>query len=58
MDDVPAALRFELRLTWMGGASILRKIKAAGYDVLTKRPRNSSIDWLRIVMQTLLFPHA
>jgi phytoene synthase len=32
-------LRFELRLTWLGGSGILDRIESAGYDVFRRRPR-------------------
>jgi squalene synthase HpnC len=32
-------LRWEIRLTWLGGATVLRKIRAQGYDSLSKRPK-------------------
>ena len=31
-------LRWELRLTWLGGTRILDKIEANGFDVLGSRP--------------------
>jgi hypothetical protein len=33
-------LRFEMRLTWLGGSSILDRIEAVGYDVFHRRPRH------------------
>jgi len=40
--DLPAKverdIHLELRLVWLGGMSILRKIEASGYDVFTARP--------------------
>ena len=37
-ESVSGRLRYELRLTWLGGWTILNKIDAAGYNVFTKRP--------------------
>jgi phytoene synthase len=37
-DRVGRALRFEMRLTWLGGSGILRRLEAAGYDVFRRRP--------------------
>src|SRR5262249_37001517 len=37
-DRVGRDLRFELRLTWLGGSGILDRIEAAGYDVFRRRP--------------------
>lgn len=38
-DRVGSDLRFELRLTWLGGSGILDRIEAAQYDVFRHRPR-------------------
>ncbi len=48
LDDVPAGLRRELRLAWLGGTEILRKIENRGYDVWSARPWLSKWDWLRL----------
>jgi len=40
-DRVGPELRFELRLTWLGGASILDRIEAVGGDVFHRRPHHS-----------------
>jgi squalene synthase HpnC len=37
-DRVGRSLRFEMRLTWLGGHGILDRIEAAGYDVFNRRP--------------------
>ena len=37
-DRVGGDLRFEMRLTWLGGSGILDGIEAAGYDVFRRRP--------------------
>ncbi len=38
-DQVGRPLRFEMRLTWLGGNGILDRIERAGYDVFRRRPR-------------------
>jgi squalene synthase HpnC len=38
-DRVGRDLRFEMRLTWLGGSGILDGIEAVGYDVFRRRPR-------------------
>jgi hydroxysqualene synthase len=43
-ERVSPALRFEMRLTWLGGASILDRIEAVGGDVFRRRPRHSALD--------------
>ena len=42
-DRVGRDLRFELRLTWLGGSHILERIEAAGYDVFRRRPRHGAV---------------
>ena len=39
-DQVSPALRFEMRLTWLGGARILDRIERVDYDVFRRRPRH------------------
>jgi phytoene synthase len=43
-DRVGRELRFEMRLTWLGGSRILDRIEAAGYDVFRRRPRLTVLD--------------
>ena len=38
-DRIGRELRFEMRLTWLGGSGILDRIEGAGYDVFRRRPR-------------------
>ena len=47
-DRVGRDLRFELRLTWLGGSAILDLIEAAGYDVFRRRPRHGTAGKLRL----------
>jgi squalene synthase HpnC len=37
-DLVHGRLRYELRVTWLGGMLILDRLEEAGYDVFTRRP--------------------
>ena len=37
-DQVGGDLRFEMRLTWLGGSGVLDRIQAVGYDVFRRRP--------------------
>jgi hydroxysqualene synthase len=39
-DRVGRDLRFEMRLTWLGGSSILDRIEAVQYDVFRRRPQH------------------
>jgi phytoene synthase len=38
-DGVDGRLRWELRLTWLGGSRILQKTEQAGFDVFNNRPK-------------------
>ncbi len=42
-DRVGRDLRFEMRLTWLGGSSILDRIEAAEYDVFRRRPHHGPL---------------
>ena len=42
-DRVGRDLRFEMRLTWHGGSSILDRIEGVGYDVFRRRPRHGVV---------------
>ena len=44
-------LSWEIRLTWLGGVDILRKIHLAGYDTLHQRPALSKWDWARLMFK-------
>lgn len=48
-DAVGGRLRWELRLTWLGGMRILENIEAAGCDVLSRRPTLGSRDAPRLL---------
>ncbi len=43
-DRVSRELRFELRLTWLGGMSILDRVEAVGGDVFNRRPKLTALD--------------
>ncbi len=47
--SIPGALGFELRLTWLGGASLLKKIERVGYDVFRRRPTLSKLDFAKLL---------
>jgi phytoene synthase len=51
---LPPKLAWEIRLTWLGGTSILRKIEDLNYDTLTTRPRLSAADFLALAPQAWL----
>jgi len=47
-EKVEPELRLQLRLTWLGGMSVLRKIESVGYDIFRRRPSLSKLDWVRL----------
>jgi len=47
-DRIGRDLRFEMRLTWLGGWGILDGVERAGYDVFRKRPRYSALGKARL----------
>ncbi len=48
-DEVHGRLRWELRLTWLGGSRILDRLEATGFDVFHHRPTLRKIDVPRLV---------
>jgi len=47
-ERVAPELRLQLRLTWLGGVTVLRKIEWVGYDVFRRRPSLSRLDFVRL----------
>jgi squalene synthase HpnC len=47
-DRLGSDLRFEIRLTWLGGSGILDRIEAVGADVFHRRPRHGLFDRLAL----------
>jgi phytoene synthase len=47
-------LRLEIRLTWLGGVTILRKIEAQQYDTLNRRPKVGKADMARLFLRALV----
>jgi phytoene synthase len=43
-DGVHGRLRWELRLTWLGGRRVLEKLERRGFDVFTRRPTIGILD--------------
>jgi len=52
-DGVGGRLRWELRLTWLGGSRILEKTEAVGFDVFRNRPTLTAADAPALVWQAL-----
>jgi squalene synthase HpnC len=57
-DRVSRELRFEMRLTWLGGMSILDRIEAVGGDVFQRRPRHSALDKAALAWRAWRWPAA
>jgi phytoene synthase len=47
-------LRIEIRLTWLGGTTILRKIEALNFDTLNARPKVGKGDMARLFVKALV----
>jgi len=47
-DRIGSDLRFEMRLTWLGGWGVLDRVERAGYDVFRKRPSHGPLGKLRL----------
>jgi phytoene synthase len=52
-DGVDGRLRWELRLTWLGGSRILQKTEQAGFDVFNHRPKLTAWDAPALVRAAL-----
>lgn len=47
-------LSWEIKLTWLGGREVLRKIKKQGFDTVTARPALSKREWIPLLVRSLL----
>lgn len=47
-ERVVPELRRQLRLTWLGGMEILRRLESVRFDVFRRRPKLSRLDFLRL----------
>jgi squalene synthase HpnC len=52
--ELRGKLRVEIRLTWLGGTTILRKIEAQDYDTLTRRPKLGKLDMAALFARALV----
>jgi phytoene synthase len=52
-DGVNGRLRWELRLTWLGGSRILDKLEEHGFDVFNHRPTLGAADAAPLLWRTL-----
>lgn len=51
---LPGLLQWEIRLTWLSGASILRKIEEQNYDTLSQRPKVEKSEFATLLAQAWL----
>ncbi|MBP9127843.1 MAG: squalene synthase HpnC [Elusimicrobia bacterium] len=51
--SVPFQLGVELKLVWLGGTEILRKIESQSHDVWARRPHVSKSDWARLFFRMI-----
>lgn len=54
IDNLSGKLAWEIRMTWLGGASILEKIRQQNYDTLSSRPKLSKWDMSRLLIKSFL----
>ena len=47
-------LRWEIRLTWLGGTTILEKIRRQDFDTLSRRPKIKKWEMLTLAPRALL----
>lgn len=56
-DRVRRDLRFELRLTWLGGSSILDGIERVDYDIFRRRPQHTLLAKAGLGWRALVWRH-
>lgn len=54
-DGVHGRLRFELRLTWLGGSTILDRLEDGAFDVFKSRPRIQKSDLFSLLWRTVIW---
>lgn len=52
--SLPFPLSLEIRLTWLGGSHILRKVSDLSYNTLIERPKITKLDKLTLLSRALL----
>jgi hydroxysqualene synthase len=57
-DAVAGRLRFELRLTWLGGTRILDRLERNGFDVFARRPRLTRADAVPLLWRAVVWQQA
>lgn len=51
--NLPGKLGVEIRLTWLGGVSILKKIREQGYNTLQQRPKLTRMEFAKLLWVAL-----
>jgi hydroxysqualene synthase len=54
-DGVGGRLRYELRVTWLGGTAILDRLAKGGYDPYHQRPTLGATDLPRLIWRALIW---
>ncbi|MCA1650040.1 MAG: squalene/phytoene synthase family protein, partial [Acidobacteria bacterium] len=57
-DNVRGRLKWELRITWLGGTAILDKLQRGGFDPFAHRPALGAGDMPEILWRTLTWRQA
>lgn len=57
-DGVRGRLRYELRLTWLGGTRVLDRLEEAGFDVFRRRPSLGAADAAPLLWRALTWKAA
>ena len=52
-ERVTGALKYELRLTWLGGFLTLKKIEDTDFDIFQRRPKISKPEGIRMLIRSL-----
>ena len=52
--QVGGSLKIEMRLTWLGGTTILKRVREVGFDVYRRRPALTSFDFAMLLGRSLL----
>jgi squalene synthase HpnC len=55
-EKVGSDLRRQLRLTWLGGMTILEKIQAVRYDIFRRRPSLRAVDFVKLYWKSWRTP--
>lgn len=56
-ENLSGRFGLELKLTWLGGTSILNKIRQGRGDVFSKRPQLTKLDFITLLFRCLNFSH-